>query len=202
MPLLEYQTADGYLGIALDVVEREGYEATAETTDHAVDSGVAVSDHVKRNPDTITLEGMVTNTPIVVPATQMGGVTGNVQPSTLRVGGLELKASVLTFSGPFDRVRAVDDALSALVGGAIVRYTGTLRTADDLVMTRYRVDRDVTTGAALPVTIELRKVRRAEVRRVAVPAQRRGQLPAPRAAEPAPPRASVLSNLRRWAGGL
>ena len=50
MPLLEYQTADGYLGIALDVVEREGYEATAETTDHAVDSGVVVSDHVKRNP--------------------------------------------------------------------------------------------------------------------------------------------------------
>lgn len=201
MPLLEYQTASGYLGIALDVVEREGYESTAETTDHAVDSGVVLSDHVKRNPDTISLEGMVTNTPIIIPSTHMGGVTASVQPTTLSVGGVELKASVLTFSGPFDRVRAVDEALQALMGGVIVRYTGTLRTVDDLIVTRYRVDRDAQTGDALPVTIELRKVRRAEVRRVAVPAQRRGQPPAPRGAEAAPPRASVLSNLRRWAGG-
>ena len=144
---------------------------------------------------------MVTNTPLVVPATQMGGVTGSVQPSTLRVGGLELKASVLTFSGPFDRVRAVDDALSALVGGAVVRYTGTLRTVDDLVVTRYRVDRDVTTG------------QRPGHHRTPQGPPRRGPpggcagaasraTPAPRAAEPAPPRASVLSNLRRWAGGL
>jgi hypothetical protein len=201
MPLLEYQTADGYLGIELDVVERESYESTAETIEHAVDSGVVLSDHVKRNPDTITLEGMVTNTPIVLPLTQMGGVTAGVQPSTLSVGGREIKASVLTFSGPFDRVRAVDEALQALMGGVVVRYTGTLRTTDDMVVTRYRVDRDAQTGAALPVTIELRKIRRAEVRRVPVPAQRRGQPPAPRGAEAAPPRASVLSNLRRWAGG-
>jgi hypothetical protein len=203
MPLLEYQTADGgYLGIELDVVERESYESTAETIEHAVDSGVVLSDHVKRNPDTITLEGMVTNTPIVLPRTQMGGVTASVQASTLSVGGRELRASVLTFSGPFDRVRAVDDALHALMGGVVVRYTGTLRTTDDMIVTRYRVDRDAQTGGALPVTIELRKIRRAEVRRVPVPAQRRGQPPAPRGAEPAPPRASVLANLRRWAGGL
>ena len=200
MPLLEYQAADGYLGIALDVIEREGYEATAETTDHAVDSGVVVSDHVKRNPDTISLEGMVTNTPIVLPSSHMGGVTASVQPTTLSVGGRELKASVLTFSGPFDRVRAVDEALLALVGGPIVRYTGTLRTVDDMIVTRYRVDREAATGTSLPVTIELRKVRRAEVRRVPVPAQRRGRPPVARAAEPTPPRASVLSNIRRWAG--
>ena len=61
MHLLEYQSGDGWIGIAFDCVEKEGYELSAETTEHAVDAGVVVSDHIKKNPDTLTLEAMVTN---------------------------------------------------------------------------------------------------------------------------------------------
>lgn len=200
-PLLEYQSGDGYIGLAFDVVEKEGYELTAETTEHAVDSGVVIADHLKKNPDTLTLEAMVTNTPIVVPRTHMDGVTGSMQPTTLSVGGRELKATVLTWSGSINRVRAVDEVLSALVGTSLVRYTGTLRSLEDLVITRYRVDRDAATGDALPVVLELKKVRRATVQRVPVPAQRRGQPPVARGQQPAAPAASTLSNITSWAAG-
>ncbi len=194
-PLLEYQTADGFLAIALDVTEKEGYESTAEPTEHAVDSGVVIVDHLKRNPDTITLEGMVTNSPLVLPASHTGGVTGGVQPTTLNVGGRELKASVLTWSGSFDRVRAVDEALHALVGAAVLRYTGVLRTVEDLVLTRYSTSKDSEHGNALPVVLELRRIRRANIQRVPVPAQRRGQPPQNRGQQPATPNNSVGENL-------
>ncbi len=195
MPLLEYQGPTGFIGISFDCVEKEGYEATAETTEHAVDRGVVIADHLKRNPDTLTLEALVTNSPLVLPATHAGGVTGSVQPITMMVGGKELRASVLTWSGPFNRVRAVDEVLEALVGTATLRYTGTLRTVEDLIITRYRVDRDVATGDALPVVLELKKVRRATVARVPVPAQRRAQPVVNRGSQPAtPPRNPVLFN--------
>lgn len=195
MHLLEYQSGDGWIGIAFDCVEKEGYELSAETTEHAVDAGVVVSDHIKKNPDTLTLEAMVTNSPVVLPRTHMSGVTGSVQPTTLTVGGQQLKASALVWSGSFDRVKAVDEVLQALVGTAVLRYTGTLRTVDDLVITRYRVDRSVETGDALPVVLELKKIRRATVQRVPVPAQRRGQPVVARGQQPAVPSGSVLSNI-------
>lgn len=194
-PLLEYQSGDGYLALSFDCVEREGYESTAEATEHAVDSGVVIADHLKRNPDTITLDAMVSNSPLVLPRSHTDGVTGSVQPTTLTVGGRELKASVLTWSGPFNRVRAVDEVLQALVGTAVLRYTGTLRTVEDLVLTRYRVERDVASGDALPVTIELRRIRRATVQRVPVPAQRRAQPVVARGQQPAAPNSSTFRNV-------
>ena len=131
----------------------------------------------------------------------MDGVTGSMQPTTLTVGGRELKATTLTWSGPVNRVRAVDEVLSALVGTALCRYTGTLRTIEDLVVTRYRVDRDAATGESLPVVLEFKRVRRATVQRVPVPAQRRAQPVVNRGQQPAPPAASTLSNITSWAAG-
>jgi len=187
MPLLEYQSADGYLGIELDAVEKEGLEESAEVTEHAVEQGVNIVDHVRRNAGTISLEGVVTNAPIILPATHMGGVTGSVQTRTLSVGGRQFKASVLTFSGTFDRVRLVDEVLQSLLGGTLLRYTSTLRgTIEDLVLVRYRVDREAATGNALPFSMDLQRVRYATTQRVAVsPAQRRGRTRQNRGAQPA-----------------
>lgn len=199
--LLEYQNDSGYLGIEIDAAEREGYGASAETAEHAVEYGAAVVDHLRRNADTITLECIVTNAPVVLPSTHMGGATMRVQPTDIVVGGKTLRASLFAPSGPFDRVRAVDEALSALVGTALVRYTGSLRaTVDDLAITRYEVTREAATGDALAFTLELKKIRRASVRRVRVPAQRRGQPPQQRGAESPQPRASFLVNALRSAG--
>lgn len=202
MPLLEYQDSTGFVGISFDVVEKEGYESTAEAAEHAVDSGVVIADHLKRNPDVITLEAMVTNTPLVLPRTHADGVTGGMQATTLTVGGVQLKASALVWSGSFNRVQRIDEVLLALVGTAVLRYTGTLRTVEDLVLTRYSVSRDVASGDALPVVMELKKIRRASIQRVAVPALRRQQQPQNRGQQPpAPPNNSFGENLLNYARG-
>lgn len=199
--LLEYQSGEGYLAIEIDAAEREAYGATAETAEHAVESGAAVVDHLRRNADTIALECTVTNAPIVLPTTHMSGVTMTTQPTDIVVGGRTLKATLFAPSGPFDRVRLVDEAILALVGTSLVRYTGSLRgTIDDLAITRYEVNREASTGDALVFTLELKKTRRASVRRVPVPAQRRAQPPQNRGAESPQPRASFLLNALRSAG--
>ena len=63
-------------------------------------------------------------------------------------------------------MRAVDEALSALVGTAPRALHGSLRaTVDDLAITRYEVTREAATGDALAFTLELKKIRRASVAR-------------------------------------
>ena len=49
-----------------------------------------------------------------------------------------------------------------LVGTAVLRYTGVLRTVEDLVLTRYSTSKDSEHGNALPVVLELRRIRRAD----------------------------------------
>jgi len=199
--LLEYQTDSGYIAIELDAAERETYGASAEVAEHAVEIGAAIGDHLRRNADTIALEFVVTNAPIVLPSTHMGGATMSVRATDITVNGRAVTASLFAPSGAFDRARLVDEALLALVGTTLVRYTGTLRgTVEDLAITRYEVNREHTTGDALVGTLELKKVRRASARRVPVPVQRRGQPPQQRGAESPQPRASFLVNALRSAG--
>lgn len=51
----------------LDVSVRETHAITAEVSDHPVEDGAAVSDHVRPQPRSIEIEGLITNTPIEEP---------------------------------------------------------------------------------------------------------------------------------------
>ena len=65
MALLEWTDGFDY-AIELDAAETYGHEHTAETTYRVIDAGATVTDHVRLNPDTMTLEGVVTNSPLPV----------------------------------------------------------------------------------------------------------------------------------------
>jgi hypothetical protein len=56
---------DQSLIVLFDQTVSEGHEATAEVTEHPVEKGSNVADHVRQNPQNLTLEMFVTNTPIV-----------------------------------------------------------------------------------------------------------------------------------------
>lgn len=190
MALLEW-TADGVTtALEIDVAEREGYESTAEVTDKAVERGAPIADHVRPGSDSFTVEGLISNTPIVVPRSGLGGATGSTRRADVTVGGVTLAASALQWSAPFDRARACDELFRRLVETSqLVSYTGSLRQSDDCVLTRYSVDRDASTGSDLPVTLELKKLHLVSTQRVAVPraAQRRGQSAGNRGAQAATP---------------
>lgn len=67
--------------IGFDAVETENYETVSEITEHPVETGVSVSDHVRPLPDRISLVGFVSNQPIYIdPIKQRGIITSNELP--------------------------------------------------------------------------------------------------------------------------
>lgn len=195
--LLEWTTGGATVALEIDVTPSQGYEVTSEVTEHPVEDGSAIADNVKPNNPSYTLEGLISNAPVIVPTTQMQGATRSLQVVTFTVGGREVQASVRKWSAGFDRVRECDALLENLVlSRQIVRLTTGLRQVENLIVTRYKVDRTSETGDALPVTLEFKRLRLASVQRVTVPAVRRGQLLDSRGPQPAVPNNSLLMNLR------
>jgi hypothetical protein len=169
--------------LEIDAASMLGFESSAEVTEHPVETGSAVADHVRPLNGTITLEGVITNAPIALPATQMNGATLAPGVVTLPDGS---RATALRFSGAFDRVRACDETLRGLVeAGAIVSITTGLRTVNSLAITRYRPERTGETGDAIKIVLEFKRVRLATTARAPVPAVRRAQVRLDRGAQPA-----------------
>jgi hypothetical protein len=173
--------------IDFDASERETYEGTTEVTEHAVEQGAPVSDHVRPNAETFVFEAWVSNQPISVPGTQLDGASGSTQAIDVRVGSQTVRAAVLKFNQGFDRRGAVDELLRALKdAGQRLTVVSGLRTATDVVIERYAVERDAESGAGLHLTLGLKRVRIATTAGAnVVPAQRRGQRRQNRGAQPA-----------------
>jgi len=170
--LLRWTAADGAeVVLDFDVVSTEGFEESAEATKHPVETGSAITDHVKPANGTISLEGVITNAPVRIPAGLPRGLTRAPANVDLRVGGQTVQVQLQRWSGPLDRVRGCDALLAGLAAnGTLVTLTSGLRTVENLVVARYRVDRNADTGAALPFTIDLERVRIVATARAAVPA--------------------------------
>lgn len=188
--LIEWQDASGNtIAVELDVTNTEAWETAAEITEHAVEEGANVADHIRPAGETLTLEGWVSNTPLVIPRVDPAGLTGSVRAATATVGGKSVTLSVLQFDLSVDRKKVVDELFRGIVGtGTLVTVTTTLRASvSDLGVTRYRVDRDANTGGVLALTLDFKKVRKVATARAAVPrpAQRRGQAARQRGAQPA-----------------
>lgn len=177
---------DGVDGaMELDAAKSRGFEAAAEVTELPVETGSPITDHVRPTNPTVSIEGVISNTPIVVPSTQMGGVTRVTRSISLSGQGAG-KATVLALSSPVDRRRVCDAILADLVErGAAVTLTTPTRIVENLAITRFKVDETAETGQALTFVLELRRLRIATTARAPVPAVRRLQVPPQRATQPA-----------------
>ena len=166
--LILYERTEGQLEqLELDVCERQGHERSATVTERAVEAGASLTDHVRANQPTVTLEGWVSNTPVTE-----AGTRGRF--ARLGAGG----ASTLQFPAAFDRVRDLDEVLSWMVqAGPLLDVVTSLRTYQQVLVRRYKVDRDATTGSVLPVVLELVQPRLVSSQTVTVPdpAERRGR---------------------------
>jgi hypothetical protein len=194
--LLTWTQGDETIALELDVATTETYTASAEVTEHPVETGSAVADHVRPASDTFTVEGLVSNDPIRVPTTQMRGATRTVAVLDLPIGKEVVKVAVGQWSSTFDRVRDCHALFAALVRqGTVVSLAGSLSTEADLVLIGYRVSRTADTGGALPVTLDLKRLRRVSTARAPVPTIRRAQVPQQRGPQPATPDGSFLANV-------
>lgn len=189
--LLEWTDGFSY-AIEFDAAEVYGFESTNETTDKAVERGGTVTDHVRANPDTGSVEGIITNSPLraLAPTRDRSVAT---QPVKLSDGS---SVNVETWNTPFDRVRAVDELFLQLMDAkSLVKLTTGLRVMEDLIVTRYSVKKDGQTGNAAAVVVEFKQIRFATTERALVqPIQRRAIPPQQRGAQPGDNR-SVLARI-------
>lgn len=198
--LLEWVDAGMPQALELDVAENEGYEATAELSEHVVDRGANVADHIRRANGVITIEGTITNSPLraLAPTLDQRAVTTSIK---LRAGAVVVQA----VPSPVDRVARCKELFAGLMeSGALVKLTTGYDVAEDLAITRVHAERSAKIGDAVHVALEFKAVRFATVQRTAapVPTQRRGQRPGARGAQPTAPvtSSSALVNAGRSLG--
>lgn len=187
--------------VTFDAIEDELHETIAVVTDHPVEVGVDVTDHVRPLPDRLSLVGYVSNQPIVVnPFTQRGEIRsfklevpqyeppleptpGSIFRNTIAaVDGLlfgepEHTAQVLAFSSPFDAIRETYDLLVELQKGAVLLEVITpLRWYEDMILERVGAPRtSFDSGVSFGLDLrQLRVVESGQVVAAPVPEEPRG----------------------------
>jgi hypothetical protein len=161
--------------LAFDAVTTETHETGSTLTEHAVESGAPISDHKRPNQRKITIEAIVTNTPIGTPPLSGFG------PSPVDFSERKSEAAgatVRVFTARFDRMTDALDTLDLLATTAItVTISTRVRTYEACQIVSVSAPRSAEDGDSLRFTIEARQVRIAEALRVDVPRPRepRGQ---------------------------
>lgn len=91
--------------LTLDATINETHTGTSTVTDHPVEKGSNVADHIRPDPDQLTMEAEISNTPCFLPIDHMGGVI--LQDKEIR--GAQMTAS---------------DAIGNIPGGGAVTGLG------------------------------------------------------------------------------
>jgi hypothetical protein len=189
-----------------DVVTDETQEMSVTATEHPVEDGANISDHIRRELNRVALEVFVSNTPILdvngrgarvqsVPITiekykaplapTPGAVFNAVGSaiSSLFAGKEEYAASVLRFRDDFD---AVAETLATLEqirdDGSLVTVTMPSRDYENMLLETVAVNRNARTGTGATFTLAFRELKKVEVSIVnaPVPTEIRGQIKKPK----------------------
>ena len=194
--------------IQFDCVTSETHEGISELTEHAVETGAPISDHKRVKPRRLTIECLVTNTPLDAPPPSGAGDGSNPITAEVRSedddapgegGGQRARAQVVVFSAAFDRMTDVHNALDALrTGDEFVTITTRIRTYENMQIVSVTSPREAPDGDSLRFNIEAVEVRIAETSRIDTPSPRepRGSTTTERGArEGTEPRESALHRL-------
>jgi hypothetical protein len=132
--------------VQLDASVEETHVDTAEVSEHPVETGVNVADHVRRLPPSLDIQGVVTNTPVIFLA--------SLQAESPLLGSLKRTS---------DRVGAAYDELQRIMqDGEAVTVATSLRFYADMILTSLSVARNAQNGNSLNVTMSLKKIIKAE----------------------------------------
>lgn len=145
------QTSNGQfdeaLSMVLDASVSETHTSSATITSHPVESGTDITDHVHKQPDSITINGIISNTSLVFPQNIIGvAVINSISRADLNVSN--------------DLAKTAYDQLRLLVEGKqLVRIATTLREYTDMLLEDLTVTRNATYGDSLNFTVKARQVR-------------------------------------------
>ena len=173
----------GSLGqLHFDVVMTEDHERTTEVTEHSVEQGVAIVDHVRPNVNKLRLEVFISNTPIYNADFQLNsevidvdaggehsflaGGTSALFDRGLQAVGLQAKfptqiaVQVLTSDGPVDYVQNAYNKMTELRDTATLLSVATPRQFySNMILETINMHRDAQTGTSATFSLEFRQIR-------------------------------------------
>ncbi len=130
--------------IVFDASLQETHRSSARITDHPVESGATISDHVIIDPEELTLSVVVSNTPTV---------------SILEVPSIEQNRAETAYQ----------DLLAKKAARVAVEVTTTLRIYENMILTDVSCTRDANTGNIVMLSLSLREIRTATSATIAGP---------------------------------
>ena len=139
--------------LTLDASVEETHTSASEVTEHPVEEGTNISDHIRPLPDTLEINGIVTNHPLfLLPSLRAPSpIQGDNQSQS-------------------DRVKAAYDKLQELQkSGELVRVITSLREYERMAITGFSVIRNAPNGNVLNATISLREIFTAQVETTEAP---------------------------------
>lgn len=159
--------------LEFDAVVRLVRTSKADVTQYTVESGAGLTDHKKKLPRTITVTGLVTNTPTDAPPPNGKGESTGVTVSTRNAPD----GNYLVFSREFDRVQDVWDSLQSLVENPIfVTLDTPQQTFERVTVTAVEQAKDdPNNNAIFVVTLQEIFVGETETVEVPIPLNPRGQ---------------------------
>lgn len=191
---VSYLAGNSLVTVEFDGAVRYLHESSAVVTEHPVEKGVNIADHVRPELDRLTVEAIVTNSPITVPRTNMSGVSGSTKsvefkiptsvslPIDLPGVGAALKgagllnrtttvsANVLQFDDEFDRVGSIYDEVRLLVSsGTLVGISTPLRQYENMLLKSLSSPKAKEDGDSIKFTFEAHEIRFSTTKEVPVP---------------------------------
>lgn len=181
--------ADGQTySVALDATLVQNHDATNTVTEHPVESGANMSDHIRPDLDTLSITGIISNTPLYLPPdhtdgaqetdVEVEGVASGVRIPLPGIGALvgnipitpTPKGVVRGFDPAFDRVGACYAALLKLRNeGVLCRVITHIRIYETMAIRRLGVAIDPATGHTLPLSMEFVQIRIGSTEEIPVP---------------------------------
>lgn len=139
--------------IFLDAAVSEQHTSTARVTTAPIESGAVVADHIILEPDRLTIEGLLTDSPLHHQAARDGGGTPDPNGGDQSSGSRAIDAYEKLLQLLRDR-----EPITVLTG---------LRSYRDMVLTSVSAPREADSGDALRVSLELVRVELVESRTIA-----------------------------------
>lgn len=144
------------------------HESSSSPTDHPVEDGADVTDHIKLDPDKVSFEVFVSNSLVAAEETNMDGAREVAVAVPLPKSG---SATVVGFSSTFNRVGSVYDELRNMQAARVVCVVQTrLRRYADMCLTR--LSTPVTNSEGVRFSLELRHIRMVSTETVSAPVPR------------------------------